>query len=278
MNNMKKGILFIFPSLLGVIIFYLIPYVDVIKRSFSNPVTSSWAGGQNYKEIFENEAFILAMKNTFRFIGVCIPLLIVVSFLVALSVRHTEWAYKKRAGLLIPMAIPVTSVALLWKTVFSQGGLLNGLLNMLGIEGPNWMNTGLAFSVLVFSYIWKNLGYCTILWIAGLLAIPKEIYEAAAVDGASKIKSLLYITLPNLMPALFTITVLAIINSFKVFREAYLVAGDYPEQSIYMIQHLFNNWFRNLEMGKMSAGAVVNMLIFLIPVWGFWKIRESNNE
>ena len=275
---MKKGILFILPSLLGVIVFYLIPYVDVIRRSFSNPVTGSWAGVQNYKEIFENEAFILAMKNTFRFIGVCIPLLIVASFLVAVLARHTEWAYKKRAGLLIPMAIPVTSVALLWKTVFSQGGLLNGLLNVLGIEGPNWMNTGLAFSVLVFSYIWKNLGYCTILWIAGLLAIPKEIYEAAAVDGASKIKSLLYITLPNLMPALFTITVLAIINSFKVFREAYLVAGDYPEQSIYMIQHLFNNWFRNLEIGKMSAGAVVNMLIFLITVWAFWKIRESNNE
>lgn len=275
---MKKGILFILPSLLGVIVFYLIPYVDVIRRSFSNPVTGSWAGVQNYKEIFENEAFILAMKNTFRFIGVCIPLLIVASFLVAVLARHTEWAYKKRAGLLIPMAIPVTSVALLWKTVFSQGGLLNGLLNVLGIEGPNWMNTGLAFSVLVFSYIWKNLGYCTILWIAGLLAIPKEIYEAAAVDGASKIKSLLYVTLPNLIPALFIITVLAIINSFKVFREAYLVAGDYPEQSIYMIQHLFNNWFRNLEIGKMSAGAVVNMLIFLIPVWAFWKIRESNNE
>ena len=85
------------------------------------------------------------------------------------------------------------------------------------------------------------------------------------MDGAGELKCFLYITLPNLLPSLYTISVLSLLNSFKVFREAYLLAGDYPHESIYMMQHLFNNWFRDLDLDKMAAAAVVNgMIIFLL--------------
>ena len=139
---------------------------------------------------------------------------------------------------------------------------------MLSVQGQDWMNSEGAFGVLVFSYIWKNLGYDIVLWIAGLSGISENIYEAARVDGAGELKCFLYITLPNLLPSLYTISVLSLLNSFKVFREAYLLAGDYPHESIYMMQHLFNNWFRDLDLDKMAAAAVVNgMIIFLLIVF-----------
>ena len=108
------------------------------------------------------------------------------------------------------------------------------------------MNSSAAFWVLVVSYLWKNMGYDIILWSAGLAAIPENLYEAAKVDGAGSLDCFFRITLPNLMPVFYTITVLSFLNSFKVFREAYLVAGDYPHDSMYLLQHVFNNWFREL--------------------------------
>lgn len=128
------------------------------------------------------------------------------------------------------------------------------------------MSSDAAFIVLVISYLWKNIGYDMILWMAGLAGIPNEIYEAARVDGAGEWRCFLSITLPNLMPSLYTITVLSFLNSFKVFREAWLVAGDYPHQSMYLLQHLYNNWFRELSFDKISAAAVINALVVFVLI------------
>ena len=266
-----KAFPFIMPSLCGIVLFYLLPYLDVIKRSFSSPVTGVFTGLENYQMVFENEAFQLAAKNTVRFIVTCVPLLVLSSLVVAVILQKCVKGKFLKIVFLFPVAIPVVSVVLLWKDVFDVQGFLNSFLNLLGVSGNDWMNTKSAFWVLVFSYIWKNMGYFIILWLASLASIPKEIYEAAKIDGSGEIRCFLYITIPNLLPYFFTITVISIINSFKVYREAYLVAGDYPDQSIYMMQHLFNNWFRNLSLDKLAVGAVINTAIFVILVWGFWK-------
>ena len=102
--------------------------------------------------------------------------------------------------------------------------------------------------------------------------ISPEIYEAARVDGAGEWQCFARITLPNLKGTSFTVLILSVINSFKVFREAYLVAGDYPNRSMYLLQHLFNNWFRDLELDKMAAGAVSMSAIMVILILGFWKL------
>jgi len=164
------------------------------------------------------------------------------------------------------MAIPVASVVLLWRLLFHGNGILNGILAGLGVQGGDWMNTDYAFWILVFSYLWKNLGYDIVLWVAGLSGISPDIYEAARVDGAGEWKCFTKITMPNLLPSLYTISVLSFLNSFKVFREAYLVAGDYPHESMYMMQHLFNNWFRELSLDKMAAGAVINALVIFVLI------------
>ena len=167
--------------------------------------------------------------------------------------------------------VPVASVVLLWRLLFDDQGLWNHLLHMLSVQTTDWMNTGASFYVLVISYIWRNLGYDVVLWMAGLSAIPAALYEAAKVDGAGEWKCFTKITLPNLLPSLFTIVVLSVLNAFKVFREAYLVAGDYPQEKMYLLQHLFNNWYRDLSLDKMSAAAVVTGLVIFLLILGLWK-------
>ncbi len=268
-KNIKKnqtGFLFVLPSLLGVLFFLVIPFADVVRRSFLGALSGAWAGLANYQTVFSNTAFRLAAGNTLRFEAVCIPLLLALSLFTALilnSLKSHIQFYK--SCFLIPMAIPVASAVLLWKVLFHERGLLGGLLHLFHLPGEDWMRTPWAFWILIASYLWKNLGYDVVLWLAGLSGISPSLYDAARVDGAGRRQCFWYITLPSLLPSLFTISVLSILNSFKVFREAYLVAGDYPHESMYLLQHLFNNWYRDLSMDKMAAGAVIHAgVIFLM--------------
>lgn len=269
-----KGILFLIPSFVGVSVFWIVPYLDVIRRSFFSAVSGEFTGIRNYETIFENQAFRLAAGNTLMFFLVCIPLLVALSLLIAVLLTKQKKAMQlQKSMFLLPMAIPVASVVLLWKVMFHRNGLLNHLLALLSIQGVDWMNTEASFGVLVISYLWRNLGYDIVLWVAGLGAIPAALYEAARVDGAGEWKCFRSITLPNLLPSLFTIVVLSLLNGFKVFREAYLVAGDYPQENMYLLQHLFNNWYRDLSVDKMAAAAVVTggvilgLILLLQKAW-----------
>lgn len=257
-RNKYKGILFLLPSLVGVLGFFLLPFLDVVRRSFTQAMGGGFVGLANYKEVLTNQAFLLASKNMLCFLALCLPLLLVLSLGVALLLQGIgNAAGIFESAYLLPLAIPAASIVLLWRAVFDGKGLLNGLLASFGIQGPDWMNSGAALGVLVFTYIWKNIGYDIVLWLAGLSSVPEELYEAARVDGAGSWMCFRKITLPLIRPISFTIVVLSFLNSFKVFRAAYLVAGNYPHDSIYLLQHLFNNWFRDLAMDKMSAGAVL---------------------
>jgi len=262
----RAGWLFVLPSLCGVLVFYLIPFGDVVRRSFLNAVGNKFAGLDNYCQVLGNQAFRLAAGNTARFVLVCLPLLLILSLGIAVLLQNQtgcgtapkpDRTNLLKSAYLIPLAIPAASVVLLWNVVFDNSGMLNGLLSFFHLKGRNWMETDTAFGVLVFSYIWKNLGYDVVLWTAGLHGISSSIYEAARVDGAGTWKCFLYITLPSLRPVAFIIVILSFLNSFKVFREAYLVAGNYPQERIYLLQHVFNNWFSELSVNKMAAGSVL---------------------
>ncbi len=134
------------------------------------------------------------------------------------------------------------------------------------------------FVILVGSFLWKNLGYDILLWMAGLVMIPHSVYEAAMMDGAGKIRCFFSVTLPNLVPSFFVIVVLSLMNAFKIFREAYLVAGDYPHESIYLMQHLYNNWFRELSIDKMSAAAVFHAIVIGVFVIILRKLCTKDGE
>ena len=285
-RNKLRGAFFLFmaPSFLGVLIFVLIPFLDVFRRSFATAVTNQFNGIQNYKTIFANQAFMLALKNTFRFTIVCIPLLVLIGLIIAMPLSKLTSAGLVKSLYLFPMAMPTATIVIVWKMFFYRQGFLNLFLTRLGELTGLWgeihkdyLGSSAAFWVLVFSYVWKNTGYTVVLWLAGILGIPNEMLEAARVDGASEWQSFLKIILPNLKGSLYTIVILSFLNSFKIYREAYLVAGSYPEQDIYLLQHLFNNWFVNLDFDKMAAATVCVggfLFVVIMLLQYLWDSRE----
>lgn len=262
--------LFLLPSMAGVFLFAALPFGHVLIQSLSG-------GFANYKTVLSNGAFHLAVKNTCCFVGVGIPLLLLLSFAAAMGIYKSRWMRFLKSIYLLPMAVPTAVVALIWKVFFHKAGIGNQILAFFHFEAIDWMSTNAAFAVLIISYIWKNLGYTVILWIAGMAAIPESITEAARVDGASQWQCVRYMILPQLKPVFYTITMLSFLNSFQVFREAYLVAGAYPQKSIYLLQHLFHNWFTNLEIEKMSSAAVLLAVFFAVcslSMKNLWEKEE----
>ena len=279
---------FLLPSFLGVIVFVLAPFADVCRRSLTTAVTGEFRGIDNYKQVFENKAFWLAAGNTAKFVLVCLPLLIGLGLIIACFLSRFTRIHFLKSAFLCPMAVPAATVVLVWKLVFDRQGFLNLFLTRLGeaaysagvlqsapVFDIDYMGTGAAFWVLVFSYIWKNLGYTVVLWLTGILSISTQIREAARVDGAGEFTCFVRIIMPNLRPVLYTITVLSFLNTFKAFREAYLVAGSYPDESMYLLQHLFNNWFTNLDFDKMAAAAVILGFILFAAILLLQKLWDE---
>lgn len=272
-----KYLPFLLPGAAGVTVFVLLPFADSVRRSFFTPLGQAFSGMENYREIFANEAFRLAVKNTLLFTGVCLPLLIGISFIIAYMLSGLKRVQLIRSLLLFPMAIPTATMVLIWRVLFSDHGYINGILAAHGADTAGFLGSK-AFWVLVGSYIWKNLGYTVLLWLTGIMSISSALSEAAKTDGAGSVRCLFYIIMPNLRPTLYTITIISFLNSFKVFREAYLLAGSYPHESIYLLQHLFNNWFVNMDIGKMAAASVCVFSVIFIAVSllkAVWDKEES---
>lgn len=248
-----RRVWFLLPGLLGVGVFVLIPFGDVLRRSFFTSMSGSFVGIKNYLSVFSNEAFRLAAFNTARFAAVSIPALLLTSLLIALLLYRFSDMEGMKAFYLLPMAMPAATIVLVWKLAFARQGFLNGLL------GSNiaFLDEGASFWVLCGTYLWKNMGYTVVLWLAALKGIPTGILEAARMDGAGKLRIFFYVMLPGIKGSLYTITVLSFLNAFKVFREAYLINGSYPPQDSYLLQHVFQNWYTKLDFDKMAAGAVL---------------------
>lgn len=253
----KAAALFLLPGFAGVTVFVLAPFCNVTLSSFRTSLTKQFVGFRNYLAVFQNEAFRLAAGNTARFIAVGVPLLLLISLGLALMINtRVKWD-KYKYLYLLPMAVPAATMVLVWKMLFERQGFLNRLLE----THIDFMGEGSAFYIVVGSYLWKNLGYTLVLWLAGLKSIPGDILDAAKVDGAGGLVCFLRVTLPNLKGSMYTILVVSLLNSFKVFREVYLVGGAYPQEDIYLLQHIFNNWYTNLDFDKMAAGAVLSVLV-----------------
>lgn len=258
--------LFMLPSLAGITLFAVFPLFEMFHRSFTDALATQCVGFANYKSVVNSAAFQLASRNTLHFICVCVPLLLVASLTIAVMIRTKEFRRSCISNIfnttvLLPMAIPVAGIVLLWRVLFAKAGLANALLISLGVSPLDFMGSDTAFYVLVFTYLWKNIGYDSLLWGTGLDSVPVDLYEASAIDGANRTQAFFFITLPNIADTAALTTLLSLLNCFKVFREAYLVAGAYPHESIYQLQHLFNNWFISLDFPRLSAAATIVLIV-----------------
>jgi len=265
-NPFDFGLLFLLPGLIGFVIFFIWPFTISLGYSFMDkPIDSVFVGFKNYMDLFKNESYLMSLRNTLIFMGICVPLNIVLSLLAAVMINKVS-RYKEIFVLifLIPLVIPSGSMIFFWKALFTTDGYLNYILSLLSISEVNWLESEITRYVIVFIFIWKNLGYNIVLFVAGINNIPKLYYEAATVDGAGAVKSFFDITLSNLIPTFVLVTIMSIINSFKVFKEIYLLTGSYPYESIYMLQHFMNNMFYSLNYPKLTTATSILVLIITI--------------
>ncbi len=273
-------ILFLLPGFTGLILFYIWPFLISFCYSFvDKPVNGVFVGLKNYIDLFHNKPYLLGLKNTLTFIGISVPLGMILSLLVAMMIHRIKKHKELFAHVfLIPLVIPSGSMVFFWKALFLDDGYVNGILTYLGFSGINWLETSAVMYVIVLIFIWKNLGYNMILFMAGLHNIPKEYYEAAAVDGSNTIRTFFCITLPGLIPMLVLVVIMSMINSFKVFKEIYLITGNYPHESIYMLQHFMNNMFYSLNYQKLTTATSVLVLIITVLVQFLFRFERRAEE
>ena len=268
------GFIFSLPSVSGMLVFFLIPFIICIVLSLTDNINSmNFVGIDNYVDIISSQTFRLAAWNTLKFILVSVPLIMVFSFLIA-SLLYQKLKGFVRSVFVFPLVLPVSSVILFFQMIFAEKGLANDVLSLMGLPVKDWLNSSASFIVLVILYVWKNCGYNIILFLAALNSIPKAYYEVADLDSTSRLKKLINITLPMISPHLFFILVISIINTFKSFKEAYILCGDYPHKSIYMIQHFMNNNFQNLNYTRLSVGSILVFIIIFIIILLLFKFKK----
>lgn len=271
------GFAFAFPSLAGFTVFFAIPFVISLYYCFTEGVGgSSFVGLKNFRDLLHSDSFLLAAKNTLVFNIISVPLIMIISLFFAILLnRQIKGLAVFRSFFVLPMVIPAASIILVWNIMFNEYGVLNSILSNFGIPSIDWIRSDLSMWVLVILYIWKNCGYNVILLLAGLNNIPKEYYEAAHIDGAKPFDCLLRITIPFLTPTGFFVFMVSIVNSLKVFREAYLLAGSYPSLRIYMLQHFMNNNFLNLSYQRLTTAAFLMAVIVALLVLILYKIEAK---
>ena len=271
-RTMKKSeriteVTFLAPSIIGVLVFFILPFFVVVYYSvIDNPINRDFVFLDNFKEILQNEAFQLASKNTLLFSVVAVPLVVILSLMLAVLL-DSKIFYKSqlRASFLCPLMVPTASVVLVWQVMFHRCGTVNQFLEHFGADPVDWLKTPKGMIVVIIMFLWKNLGYNMILFLAALSNIPGDILEVATLEGAGPVYKFFHLKLRYLSPSILFVTILSLINSFKIFREVYLLTGDYPD-ALYMIQHFMNNTFSLLEYQKLSSAAIVMSLVMTVII------------
>ncbi len=262
------------PSFVGVAVFFILPLGMLLFTSFqTSPTNHTFVGLRNYERVLTNEAFLDASWNTLTFALISVPLAVVLALLIAMLLNSgLPGKSLFRSFLLNPMMVPVASVVLIWQVFFSYNGVINGIAEKIfdSPEKIDWLKSSYAQVVIMLLFLWKNLGYNMVLFLAALNSIPHEILESAEMDGAGPVKRFFAIKLHYLSPTIFFVGIMSLINSFKIFREVYLLTGDYPFDNLYMLQHFMNNAFTHLDYSKLSAGAIVMCIVMVIIVGGLF--------
>lgn len=253
------GFLFTAPSVIGLAVFFVLPFLVSIFLSFSDRVGNFHFGGFfQYAELLKSEAFLLAIKNTFWFLLLGIPILLVLSLLKAILMHslYEERVWGRGALFtlsLLPMVLPSSVVVQLLKLLLEP----NGLFNQVSGQKIDFYAAPYIFWILLFLYIWRNTAYSMVVYFVGLRGIPGELSEQASLDGANKFQIMRKIILPLLKPNILFNLIMAVMGVFKLFRESYLMLGEYPDTSVYMLQNFMNNNFYSLNYNRLSAASVL---------------------
>lgn len=240
-----------------------------------SPISGNFVFLDNFKSIIGNAAFQKAVRNTALFSVISVPLAVVLSLFLAIVLEaKLPFRSQFRTFFLSPLMVPVASIVLIWQVLFHYNGAVNDILSTFGVAKIDWLKSDYALVVTVILFLWKNLGYNMILFMAALASIPKDILEVARLESATPFQTFFYIKIRYLSSTLLFVTIMSLISSFKIFREVYLLTGDYPVDTVYTLQHFMNNKFKSLDYQALSAAAILMSLVMIVII-GILFIAEN---
>lgn len=264
MFKKKKSLwLFLLPGLLGLMIFYVIPFFGGIWYSLTDgSYRNEFVGLQNYINIWKNPMFRLGLKNTLELSLICAPLVWVLSFIIAalLNRLRPRGAFF-RNSILLPYLMPSSALLLIWLLLFDYGGAINRLLSAVGVDRIAWLQGAQLRVPIILLFVWKNLGFAVVIFLSALQSVPEPLYEFARLEGAGFWRQSFSITLPMIVPSAFLIIILEWINAFKIFKEVYFIGGAYPDESVYTLQNYMNNMYGKLNYQNVTTAAYSFALI-----------------
>jgi multiple sugar transport system permease protein len=277
-----EGFLYIAPLILGIAAFQLFPIFVSVYISFTEWDGISqpqFVGVGNYVEMFTGDPlFLETLRNTIVFTLLAIPLTTILGFILALLCnRKLRGISLLRAAYFAPYITNVVAIGYIWYWIYNpERGFLNGLLSMVGIDGPAWLSSSTwALPAVVIVSVWQGAGYPMVIFLAGLQGIPKDLYEAAEIDGAGAWNRVRRITLPMLTPSLFFVLVTQFITSFQVFGVIYIMTQGGPGNatSVY-IYYLYQTAFSFGKLGYASAMAWLLFAILAIVTYAQWRLQR----
>lgn len=260
-KKLKLAWPFLLPGLAGLLIFYVIPFVGGIWYSVTDgTLANKFVGFDNYVAVWNNTMFKMGLKNTMELSLICAPLLFLLSFLLAAGLHRIRPAGGFfRSSVLMPYLMPSSAILIIWLLWFDYGGPVNRLLVMLGSTRVNWMLGAELRLPVILLFLWKNLGFCVVIFMSALQSIPESLYEFATLEGASFMKQTFKITLPLAVPSAFLVAILSFVNAFRIFKEVYFIAGAYPDdpEYIYTLQNYMNNMYGRLNYQNVTTAAYI---------------------
>lgn len=271
------GWVFVAPALMVLGIFFLLPVLAALALSLTDFDLYALADIRNlrfvalgnYLDLLRTPMFWKALGNTSYFVLVGVPLSIAVSLGAALLLNApvARWRWLFRTAMFAPVVTTLVAVAVIWRYLFhTDYGLVNWALGGIGLGPVDWFgDVNWAMPTIIMFAVWKNFGYNMIILLAGLQAIPRDLYEAARIDGASQWQQFRYITLPQLGPVVLVVAVITVSSYFQLFAEPYVMTrGDPLQSTVSVLYFMFEEGFKWWTLGRASAVAFVLFLVILV--------------
>ncbi|MGW0784844.1 carbohydrate ABC transporter permease [Streptomyces sp. NPDC002913] len=273
----RAGMLMVAPALLHASLWIGLPVVVSVALAFTKYdvlTAPEFVGLANFRDMLDDAVFRKSIVNTLLYTFFTVPFGMALGLLVALAL-HTGLKARGifRTAVFLPQVTATVAIALVWLWIYNPGnGLLNALLSFLGIDGPAWLSsTTWALPSVILVGIWQGIGMKMLIYLAALQSLPRELYEAASVDGASKVRQFFSITLPLLKPATFFVLITSMISAFQSFDQIYILTDGGPANSTTMMTYeIYKSAFREFRVGYASAQS----LVLFVLLMGFTLVNK----
>lgn len=263
--------LFLLPAAVVLVIFFFIPFFQTFLLSFldysNNIYQAEFVGLQNYINLFHNPIFYKVMWNTFLYLFIAVPILAIFPLFLAILINQKiKGVTLYKILIYLPVIVSIVVAAIAFKWLYADQGILNYLVTKLGFEPIGWLtDPNFALYSVIIVTIWKGIGYYMIIYLAALMSVPKELYEACDIDGANFLTKHLTVTVPHIMPTIALVTTISAISAMKVFAEIYVMTKGGPlNSSKTIVYYIYERAFENLDLGFASAMAVVLLVIVMV--------------